>query len=53
MPFSVRNLELDERQVKLGLTECLKHELLEVCFCLIVVVVVGGGGSVICFCKFS
>lgn len=28
-PFSVRNLELDERQVKLGLTECLKHELLE------------------------
>eukprot|EP00009_Paramoeba_aestuarina_P008652 CAMPEP_0201521050 /NCGR_PEP_ID=MMETSP0161_2-20130828/13946_1 /ASSEMBLY_ACC=CAM_ASM_000251 /TAXON_ID=180227 /ORGANISM="Neoparamoeba aestuarina, Strain SoJaBio B1-5/56/2" /LENGTH=375 /DNA_ID=CAMNT_0047919611 /DNA_START=58 /DNA_END=1185 /DNA_ORIENTATION=+ len=35
VPFSIRNLALDERQVKLGLTECLKHELLEpypVCF---------------------
>jgi curved DNA binding protein len=29
VPFSTRNLTLDERQVKLGLTECLKHELLE------------------------
>ena len=28
VPFSTRNLTLDERQVKLGLTECLKHQLL-------------------------
>eukprot|EP00008_Paramoeba_atlantica_P003512 CAMPEP_0201482448 /NCGR_PEP_ID=MMETSP0151_2-20130828/6732_1 /ASSEMBLY_ACC=CAM_ASM_000257 /TAXON_ID=200890 /ORGANISM="Paramoeba atlantica, Strain 621/1 / CCAP 1560/9" /LENGTH=384 /DNA_ID=CAMNT_0047865165 /DNA_START=105 /DNA_END=1259 /DNA_ORIENTATION=- len=29
VPFSIRNLAADERQVKLGLTECLKHDLLE------------------------
>uniref|UniRef100_A0A7S4KY95 Peptidase M24 domain-containing protein n=1 Tax=Paramoeba aestuarina TaxID=180227 RepID=A0A7S4KY95_9EUKA len=29
VPFSTRNLALDERQVKLGLTECLKHDLLQ------------------------
>jgi curved DNA binding protein len=28
-PFTIRNLQLDERQVKLGLTECTKHQLLE------------------------
>jgi len=28
-PFTIRNITLDERQVKLGLTECLKHQLLE------------------------
>tara|TARA_R110002050_G_scaffold58360_1_gene131155 strand:- start:2036 stop:2470 length:435 start_codon:yes stop_codon:yes gene_type:complete len=29
VPFTTRGLALDPREVKLGLTECLKHEMLQ------------------------